>query len=713
MRSKSLVLLLLVIVIGINASRIDSLETELKALAGESRLVVLIGLMDEYSWQNPAKALEYGIEAVRLAEESNNQRSLAEINRLKADSYYYLHDIENSLLYYKQAAEIVLELDGKESAAYGKRLGDVGYCLEMLIRYDEARAVYEQSLEIAKTHEDWQETIALLNNIGNIFYSQAQFEKSLEYLQEALRAEEEHGEEASISTILNSIALIYQAWKDEEKTIAYFQRALEIDRKYKNPDKIAIRLNNLGIYYRELEDFETALNYLLEALEIEREINNPHRLANRLTNVSSIYISLEQFENARQCLDEIEIYLENFDNTRIRSTYYENYGNYYFMQKQYAKAVEYHLITLELAEKHKIETLRQSSYSDLSAIYSSWGRYEEALFWRNRHIALLDSLFDEEKHKQIAELELKYETEKKQKEIELLKKNAELHELEIRTNRTTRNFVILVLFLIILLVIVIFISYGRKQEVMQAIQAKKAMEQSRLAILGELIAGIVHEVNQPLQSLSFSLENMMEAVKKGYADQSYLEKKINFQGEDVERMERIINHIRTFSRNNIGDKQEAFDLNESIQNALRMTSARLRKHNVKLEIDLAENLPKMDGNLYTFEQVILILLSNATDAVQQMSENSDKSYHKKICIRSLKRDNEIVVQVGDNGAGIPESDVAEVMKPFFTTKEAGKGTGLGLAIAHGIIDNMNGSIQIETVQAKGTIIKLSFRNIGD
>lgn len=707
------ILLILIFVIGAGATKIDSLETQLKNLEGLSRLAILIDLMEEYSWQSPTVALEYGIEATRLSEESNDQRSLAEISKLKGDSYYYLYELETSLLNYQQAARLVKYLDGGESAAYGKRLSDVGYCLEQLLRYDEAIEMYQQSLRIARQDKDWQEIIALLNNIGNTYYKQAKYEKSMEYLQQTLQVEEQYGEEANTSTVLNSIAMIYQAWEDHEKTVFYFKKALEIDRKYHNIDKIAIRLNNLGFYYRDIEEYETALSYLLEALEIEQQINNPQRLAIRLNNIASVYIALAKYQSAKEYLDRIADYLEKFSDIKIQSAYYENYGNYYFKQQQYPKAVEYHLQALELAEKHNLESLRQSSYSDLAAIYSQIGDYQQALYYRNRYISMQDSLFNKEKYKQIAELEMKYETEKKKKEIELLKKNAELNEMELRTNRTIRNFAILIFILIILLVIIIFISYRRKQEMKQAWQAKKAMEQSRLAILGELLAGVVHEVNQPLQSLSFSLENMTEAIKEGYADSSYLNRKIGFLSEDVERMQRIISHIRTFSHNQIEDKQEPFNLNESIHNALRMTSERLSKHNVKLEVDLAESIPKLDGNIYSFEQVILILLSNAADAVQEMSENSDKTYQKKICVRSMERADEIVVQVGDNGSGIPDAALADVMKPFFTTKAVGKGTGLGLAIAQGIIDKMNGSIEVNSVPDKGTIIKLSFKKKED
>jgi C4-dicarboxylate-specific signal transduction histidine kinase len=345
---------------------------------------------------------------------------------------------------------------------------------------------------------------------------------------------------------------------------------------------------------------------------------------------------------------------------------------------------------------------------NLAILNQAQGDYRAAYQYLEKYRLLNDSLFTSEKHKRIRELELKYETEKKENQINLLQKNAEIKDLQLQSQRRMRNLLLLILLLVIIMVFLILRSYRHKENVKIALQAKKAMEQSRLAILGELVAGIVHEVNQPLQSISFSLENMQAAISEGYADQNYLMRKTGFMVEDVERMQRIINHIRTFAHNQAEQKQGTFDLNESIRNALRMTAERLNKHKVKVEVDLDQELPLVKGNIYSFEQVVLILLSNARDSVENRAFEAEKEYQKKICLRTENREKEVVVQVGDNGTGIPAEIMDKIMKPFFTTKEAGKGTGLGLSIARGIINDMNGTIDIETVPGKGTIIKISF-----
>ncbi|MDP8220648.1 MAG: tetratricopeptide repeat protein [Candidatus Stygibacter frigidus] len=680
---------------------------QLIAVAGEELTGMLMNL-EEQSGSDPARALEIGGEALAIAREDEDTASEAKIVRLIADSYYYLNDLESALRWYEQAAELVKEQEGETSTAYGMRLGDVAYCQEYLLHFEDAIETYKVALAIAKEHESWQEIITISNNIGNIYYRQADYNKAMDYYQQTLKSEEEHGNEADLSLILNCIAMVHEAWNDYDDAVDYYKRALAIDRRFGNEERIAIRLNNLGFLYQGIDEYDKALEYLLEAMEIDTRLENRDRMMIRANNIASIYISKGNFAEAKKYLKLVEEDLDENTSPNLWATYYENYGNYYYNQGFYDSAEEYHHKSLELNKKYGMSSKRRSAYMDLAVLYKAKCDYKAAYEYLEKYRLLNDSLFTSEKHKQIRELELKYETEKKENQINLLQKNAEIKDLQLQSQARIRNLLILILVLVIIMVFLIFRSWRHKENVKRVLQAKKAMEQSRLAILGELIAGIVHEVNQPLQSISFSLENMQSAISEEYADKEYLNRKTGNMVEDVERMLRIINHIRTFTHNQADKKLGSFDLNESIHNALRMTEERLKKHRVKIEVDLHPDLPVVLGNVYSFEQVILILLSNANDAVEEKAIAAGKDYQKKVCLRTEKRGKEVVVLVGDNGGGIPDGIMDKIMKPFFTTKEEGKGTGLGLSIARGIINDMDGTIEIDSVADKGTIIKISF-----
>lgn len=235
---------------------------------------------------------------------------------------------------------------------------------------------------------------------------------------------------------------------------------------------------------------------------------------------------------------------------------------------------------------------------------------------------------------------------------------------------------------------------------------KKLRHTERLAGIGEIATGIAHELNQPLNTISLGLDNILLAIKSGKATDEYLDKKTQKIHENIQRTRSIIDHVRTFSRDQDGYINTEFSINDSIENAISLVSEQYSNHGVILESSFAVDLPKPVGNTYKFEEVILNFLSNALHALETRKETENNDYFGKIVISTYQQNEYIFVEVNDNGCGIPEHIVNKIMQPFFTTKEEGKGTGLGLSIAFGIVKDMNGSIDITSTVGTGTSVKV-------
>jgi PAS domain S-box-containing protein len=233
---------------------------------------------------------------------------------------------------------------------------------------------------------------------------------------------------------------------------------------------------------------------------------------------------------------------------------------------------------------------------------------------------------------------------------------------------------------------------------------KQLLQSERLAGIGELAAGIAHEINQPLNTISFSLDNLFDALKTHHTDVEYIQKKADKIFEGILRMRNIIDHVRTFSRDQENYIPMAFDISESITNALSLVSEQYKKQGIVLEIQLGNTTYFPVGNIYKFEQVILNLLSNARDAIEERLAKSTDLFAGSITISTIQNATELITSVKDNGIGINADKIARVILPFYTSKEAGKGTGLGLSISYGIIKEMNGEIRIDSKPEEGTII---------
>ena len=226
-------------------------------------------------------------------------------------------------------------------------------------------------------------------------------------------------------------------------------------------------------------------------------------------------------------------------------------------------------------------------------------------------------------------------------------------------------------------------------------QQQVIIQQSKLASLGELAAGISHEINQPLNIISFTMDNVLAHIETGTLNRDYLQKKMNKVFQNIFRMKNTIQHIQTFSREQKEGNCEVFDLNTPVNNAIGLLSEQYRNHGINLKIELAPKYLPVYGNPFRLEQVLLNLVSNSRDAIT-MSKG-------EIIVRTKLQNNQIFMEVIDNGEGITPEIINQVIHPFFTTKQPGEGTGLGLSISYGIVKDMDGNLEIESEPGKGTI----------
>jgi len=175
------------------------------------------------------------------------------------------------------------------------------------------------------------------------------------------------------------------------------------------------------------------------------------------------------------------------------------------------------------------------------------------------------------------------------------------------------------------------LNHTLEERVRQEIDKRKEQEQliyqqSKLAALGELAAGIAHELNQPLNTIAFAMDNLFSKFRKQTITEEYLERKIGLLSEDIHRIRIIIDHVRVFSREQHSEIQAIFDVNDSVEKAISLIQVQYRNHHILLETDLAPDLSPIRGNLYQLEQVILNFLSNAKDAVEAKREQPPPRY---------------------------------------------------------------------------------------
>ena len=233
------------------------------------------------------------------------------------------------------------------------------------------------------------------------------------------------------------------------------------------------------------------------------------------------------------------------------------------------------------------------------------------------------------------------------------------------------------------------------------------LQSARLVSLGQMAAGMAHELNQPLTVVETTAGDICLRLMEGLPlETDELREMMEDVRGVVDRMAGTVDHLRVFSRDVSEEPRQAMDVNEVIESSLKMMSTQLENHGIDLSLDLSDALPKVWGHPHPLEQVVLNLLSNARDTVDERAEMEEAGYDKRIQIRTRAEDNAVVIEVEDNGVGMDEATRQRLFEPFFTTKDADRGTGLGLSIIYAIVRNHDGQITVESEPGVGTTFRV-------
>ncbi len=259
------------------------------------------------------------------------------------------------------------------------------------------------------------------------------------------------------------------------------------------------------------------------------------------------------------------------------------------------------------------------------------------------------------------------------------------------------------------------ISYGGKQAIVVAItditemieKDAQLVQAAKMKTLGEMSAGIAHEINQPLNTIKMGSEylNLLLDQKKTITE-AQIRDMVTEISEQVDRATEIINNLRAFGRKS-DLTMELVNMKEPIQGVLSIIGRQFSIQKIAIRLDLSENLPLVKAHNNHLQQVFFNLLNNARDAIQEKME-AEPDLYGDILVKTYAENGKVVVAVTDNGSGIPEAVRDKIFEPFFTTKQTGKGMGLGLAITYGIVRDYGGAIEIDSTPGQGTTVYLIF-----
>ncbi|GEO09134.1 hypothetical protein SAE01_16300 [Segetibacter aerophilus] len=643
---------------------------------------------------------------------------------------------ENALKYAKEA------LTRATKAGFKKGIADayfsLGWYYKVQLNYSEAFKNYFTSLTILTKTGDKKSIADMYLNIAGLYFNQGNYGEHLKNQYEALKLYEQIDYKPGIGVALHGMGSVYLYLKNEEEALKYFKKALEIFEETGERFGIAQSSNSIGKIYADQGKYLEALKLHLAAKNIFEEPGAPSwGVPFSYSCIGDVY--KKQGERAfakKDTATAIKMFSKGMENYFAASVGSEKAGNKLDVAQSYIQLGEVNLKlsrfvqarqflekALLLSKSLNDKETTKDAYYNLFSLDSAEKKTNEALDNYKKYILYRDNLINEENIRKALQAKVQYGLYKE--------------ELEEQQKKSRRFFSFVLLgFLVIVSVLIAFIQWRnnkqkqkanvlltkQKEEIQFTLAELKAtqaqlVQREKLASLGQMTAGIAHEIENPLNFVNnFSeintelLEELQAQLSAGNAQEAlsisnYLkenERKINDHGKRADSIVKgMLQHSRVTS-----NKKELTNINDLANEYLRLSVHSLRAKdntfNVSIETNFDDNIEELLIVPQDIGRVLINIYNNAFYSLHEKAKQYSDEYVPKLWITtkgSVKNGElkSVQIRIKDNGMGIPDNILDKIYQPFFTTKPTGQGTGLGLSLSYDIITNEhNGELKVQT-----------------
>lgn len=601
--------------------------------------------------------------------------------------------------------------------------------------YVDSFVVYAKLIERQSKKINYKRGLCDTYRLMGIYYEcRAEYDKAIEWHLKNLQLSEELNDNESKLSALSDLSAQFHYLQQYDKAKYYVKKAITLSEQIPTkPKRVSSFYLNLGIFYRETQQPDSAFISYKKSLAIKRKIQDSTGIANVNINISTLLIDQKKYDEAQPYLNEnVKYRLRKKDEVNLWFDYF-NLSRIYLGKRQFTMSQKYLEDALSIAKKIHSKQKEQESYVLYMSLYQEKGDYKNALEMSQKSQKIQSEIINVETTKSVAELQEKYEADKREQQNKLLAAELETQKWQ----KQTAAIIAVGVTLLALLVGMAWWQNRKKNHLLSRKNAELEVQKARLentlqrlhqmreqlmlsekmASVGQLTAGIAHEINNPIsfvannvQALKMDLAEMMELLPpEQLQNPAFVELHQEIQTlmasveRGVDRTRDIVQGLRIFARHEEGEFTKV-DLHQCIDAALTLLSFEIRD---RCQITKRYGtIPLINGLSGKLNQVFLNILTNAVQAV--LSAHPEATPPTGLIeIITLKAINWVEVRITDNGSGMDEATRKRIFEPFFSTKPVGEGTGLGMAICYSIIEQHRGTIKVLSEKGQGTTIVIA------
>lgn len=637
------------------------------------------------------------------------RQDLSETDRIQAQMAFLegliLNQPQMCIKLVEEAIEASRQSDYEQGIAYGMALK--GFALYMLSDHESALPLLVESLSILEQYNSPLIEGKVTGALASVHISMGNFGEAFEYGQRTLELMEKAGDREQEGWVLQGFGTGYEEMGQLDQALLYYNKSLALFKEISHDVGIGRALTGIGTIYQKQNNYEQAAPIHEESLKLFRANDNAIGEARALNDLGTVALHHGDLDRALALHQQsLEIRIQ-IGNRQSQSTSLHNLGKTYIASGDFEQAIAHLHKALDVAKEVNARTHAYQIQHTLSEAYEKAGDLKAALHHYRCYHQEKSELFSQELNVRLATMRSAHKIENAENKAEIARlKNIELREKNDQLQKLLKEL---------------------KSAQAQLIQAEK------LASLGQLTAGIAHELKNPLNfvtnfaALSVELMEELEAelatddapskdappkedhqpdheiVAELLTDLRFNTAKVREHGQ---RADNIVRSMLEHARGNAGTKQDT-DLNVLLRDYVKLAyhgmRATDREFMVVIKESYVDEMPQIMAYPQDLGRVFLNILNNAFYTVREKHRKNIAGYMPRVSISTMLTDNHINIRLEDNGEGIPDEYRKKIFEPFFTSKPTGSGTGLGLFMSYEIIvQGHRGELLVETETGKGS-----------
>lgn len=641
---------------------VDSLNNKLRSADDKEKVLVLSELANHFRFSNSQQALDYYKQAFDICSKTDDKNNGLLLSKTIASLYFNQANFAQAKEYYNKA--IQQGISGSSLADVQIQLGNIAMAQGVLTT---AAEQYFNALNHYEKNKDENARLNVYSLLATVFERQNNFSKAIEYNLKALAIYEQNKNKFRLLSSYDNIGNIYLRQKNYNKAEFFFMKSLRVYKEIKNTAGEASTLHNLAKANYEYRQYDKALAYAKQSLKLAQGLNIKPLLASN----------------------------------------YNILGYVFTAKADYAAADNHFKKAIDISKRTGLNIELNIAYEGLEALYKSTNDKGKSITFQSLSNDMKDSLYNDSILKRMNSLEANYEAKSKQSEIELLKRESELNNLQRQEEKRVRDFLIAFSTLLLTLFAVVVYFFIKNKRIANALEKQNKeiiVQKEQLTQLNNVKDRFFSIISHDLRNNLTSMKLYFELISnKNYKpnDEKHLTGEI---ASSVNNTIDLLENLLVWASEQIKGKAiniVKLNLYEIANDNVALLSGNAAQKSIELE-NLVDEDALAYGDLDTINLVVRNLISNAIKFTHEGGS---------VSISSQIKDGFLHISVLDNGVGISSDKIPLLFTQYKnnSTKGTGneKGTGLGLMLCKEYVEKNNGQIWVESEQGKGSCFLFS------